>query len=163
MFKKYLETREIKNGDKGIFCSIQIPANSAIVEITGTVYTTNQLTVEQQTQYLQIGVNSFIGMSGDVDDYLNHHCQPNCRLHIIGNRAILFSMYVINPNNELTVDYATTILHNDNPTVCKCGSYQCRKTVGGFDQLSSELQEQYKSKGMVPMWILNPNLFAPRE
>src|SRR5271163_1796484 len=153
MFTPYLKIADGKTG-RGIFTSIEIPANVPIAEANGPVrqYTA----VPTDSNLLQVGVDIFMASSGNMlPDYINHSCDPNCRFHMMGNRAILYSLYVIPAKAELTFDYSTTSTDTTETwqMPCSCGSNKCRKTISGYQYLTSDLQEEYKSKGMIPLFI----------
>lgn len=163
MYKQYLEVRDCKFG-KGTFTTAVIPANTPILEMTGPILLDNQIDTSDMSSYLQVGPNTYLGLSGEVDDYINHGCDPNCMLQVVGNRAILFSLYVIPKNAELTFDYSTTSTDSTDEWVmdCRCGSNKCRKVISGHYYLEAELKEKYKSKGMLPLYILEPNMIQKR-
>jgi len=163
MYKSYLEIRDHKNG-KGVFTKVPIPALSMIMEISGPLLLERELSNIDYNNVLQIGPNSFLGLSGDLDDYLNHSCDPNCYLHVVGNRAFLYSLYVIPASGQLTFDYATTSTDTLDKwqMQCKCGSNKCRRVISGFQYLDSPIFEKYKEKEMLPLYILYPNMVQKR-
>jgi len=56
--------------------------------------------------------------------FTNHSCRPNARLSIENGRVEFFSLRVIAPGEELTVDYGET--HHDGKLACRCGAEGCR-------------------------------------
>ena len=144
---------------EGVFTNVQIPASVPIMEIAGTVYTNKTLPHPNDPNVLQIGPNTYLAPSGGVDDYLNHSCNPNCLIHVVGNRAILYSMYVIPIHNELTFDYSTSSTDTLETwqMKCQCGSNNCRQIISGFKTLNNELQNKYIKNGMVAIFITKPN------
>lgn len=153
MYNSYLKIGDGKIG-KGIFTTIEIPANVPIAEANGPTHQYSK--VPTDPNLLQVGVDIFMASSGNMlPDYINHSCDPNCRFHMMGNRAILYSLYVIPAKAELTFDYSTTSTdtHETWQMPCACGSNKCRKTISGYQYLSPELQEEYKGKGMIPLFI----------
>lgn len=154
MFKPYLKLQPTKMG-QGVFTSIKIPVGVPVVEVTGEVYAEDKLPDPNHPALLQVNHNTFIGPSGDVDDYINHSCDPNCRVHIVGNRAILYSLYDIPANSEITFDYST----NSTDTLdkwqmnCQCGKFNCRKIISGLQYVNSSIVEDYKKRGMIPLFI----------
>ena len=153
-YKQYLKIKET-NGNKSVITTVQIPSNVPILEMKGDIFVDRYSKVFNETQILQVGPNTFLGPSGDIDDSINHSCDPNCYLHIVGNRAILYSLYIIPANSELTFDYSTTSTHGKEDWVmnCNCSSNKCRKEISGYQHLSPELQEEYKKKNMIPMYL----------
>lgn len=159
MYDQYLKVGTTKNG-QGVFTSIRIPAGVPVMEITGPLLQGDPPAGADYSAYLQVGVNSFISLSGGIDDAVGHSCDPNCLMQVVGNRAILYSLYVIPPNGEVNFDYSTT--STDSPETwemhCKCGSNKCRKLISGFNYLDFALRERYIRNDMVPLFITNPGL-----
>jgi hypothetical protein len=154
---QHLIVKDSKTGGKGVFTTIQLPAKKPIIEWVGKFYTQDTLPNPKDPNVMQVGPNTYLGPSGGLDDYINHSCNPNCSVQVVGGRAILYAMYVIPMGNELTFDYSA----NSTDTLdtwqmkCKCGSYNCRQLISGFETLSPALQEEYKKKGMVALYITN--------
>ena len=158
MYKQYLKVGESKSG-KGIFTTIQIPANVPIAEANGPVYSLDKLPNANDPALLQVGSNTFMASSGHLlPEYINHSCDPNCRFEVVGNRAILYSLYVIPAGAELNFDYSTTSTetHDTWKMDCACGSNKCRKIISGYQYLSHAMQEEYKKKSMIPLFITFP-------
>lgn len=164
MYKQYLKSEPSKMGGRGTFTTTEIPAGQPIMEIVGPVMLDREIVVDDYSMYLQVGPNTFIGMSGDVDDTINHSCDPNCYVHVVGNRAILYSLYVIPSGAELTFDYSTTSTdtHSTWKMDCKCGSFKCRKVISGYQYLSDEIKANYLKRNMVPLFIQQPTLIHKR-
>lgn len=162
MYKDYLKIRPCKTG-MGVFTTVTIPAGVPIIEFRGDLFKSDE-TKHPDSEILQIGPNTFMGPSGDIDDYVNHSCAPNCIIHIVGNRAILYSRFLITPDSEITFDYSTS--STDTPDIwkmdCQCGSPNCRRTISGFSSLDAQTQEMYKNKGMIPSYIAMPHMFQKK-
>lgn len=155
MYESYLKVQSVKTG-VGIVTNVKIPANVPIIEALGKVLTLDQLPNLNDPALLQVGPNTYMCGTGRlVPDYINHSCDPNCYFHIVGNRAILYSLYIIPVGSELTFDYSTTC--NESPEQwkmnCSCGSYKCRKEISGFQYVNSVIQNQYKEKNILPLYI----------
>lgn len=161
MYTQYLEIKESKTSGLGIFTKLALPAKSPITEFRGNVVNGKQLP-QDSSIFLQIGLDSFLGPVGTINgvDYINHSCDPNCRMHVVGNRVILYSLYVIPANSELTFDYSTTSTDTLDSwkMECKCGSYKCRGTISGFQYLDPKIQEDYKNRGLVPLYLADPRI-----
>lgn len=165
MYKAYLKVQPSKINGTGIFTSVKIPADTPVLEMTGPVLLDREIPPDVNPDVcLQVGPNTFLGPSGEACDYTNHSCDPNCRLYVVGNRAILWSLYVIPAGAELTFDYSTTSTdtYDTWKMDCKCGSYKCRKVISGFQYLDPALQNNYTSRDMVPMYITWPGLIQKR-
>jgi SET domain-containing protein len=163
MYTQYLEKRESKNGF-GLFTRVEIPAHVPIFEVTGPVRLLEDLPTQNNEIAIQIGVNTYIGPSGQLGDFINHSCNPNCRLYVAGNRAILYSMYVIPKDTELTYDYSTTCTESTDSwnMNCNCGDYYCRGNISGIQYVSESKVEEMKKKDMLPLYILYPNMFPKK-
>lgn len=156
MFTQYLKVAKSTIGE-GVFTTIEIPANVAIDEPHGKIYTLQEMPDPNDANVLQIGPNDYLNISGHMR-YINHSCDPNCKFLVVGNRAILYSLYVIPANAELTFDYSTTSTdtHEMWKMDCACGSNKCRKVISGYQYLDPSLQEEYKKKGAIPLFITFP-------
>ncbi len=157
MYNQYLEVKKSKTG-AGVFSKVQIPPSTPIIEFTGTVVPKDK-TDFLPDNYLEVAGNRVIGPSGAVDDYINHSCDPNCYVQIIGHRAILYSLYLITVGMELFFDYSTSSTDKMDQWKmdCKCGSYKCRGTISGYEYLSDEVKKDYLAKGMIPIFLTRPN------
>lgn len=155
MNKQYLEKRDIPNiNHQGVFTTVQLPSNLPVLEFGGDFFTKENLKHEPK-MYLQVGPNLYLGPSGKIDDYVRHSCSPNCGLSIVGGRAILYSMYIIQPNTEITFDYSTSSTESrDEWTLnCLCGKANCRKKISGYQYLSAEERKLYQDKDVLPLFI----------
>lgn len=163
MYKDYCKLQPSKGG-LGMFTTVIIPAKTPIIEVRGPVGSEKEMPDPNHPALLQIGNDLFIGPSGDLDDYINHSCNPNCYIHIAGNRAILFSLYVIPAGSELTFDYSTTATDSLEKWKmdCLCGHATCRKVISGFQHLDESVKQNLKDKNTVPLYILHPEMF-PRK
>lgn len=165
MYSQYLEVKDSKIG-KGTFTKVTIPAGLPVAEILGPVLLDREVPKSDNIDiYLQVGPNTYIGPSGkNVPEYLNHSCDPNCYVHVVGNRAILYSLYVIPAGAEITFDYSitSTDTYDTWKMECHCGSYKCRKVISGFQYLDPVLQDTYKKKQLVPLYILEPTMIQKR-
>jgi hypothetical protein len=164
MYGKYLKVEDTKVG-KGTFTTVRIPASSMIIELPGPVVLDREVPSNEISDYLQIGPNTFMGPSGGgMPEYLNHNCNPNCKIHIVGNKAFLYSLYVIPINNELTFDYATTSTDSLDSwqMQCKCGSYKCRKVISGAGYLPTDTFNLYKTNGMLPLYVTDPGILQKK-
>lgn len=143
------------NRGKGVITLHDIPADTVIFEFKGNKFDRESV-AHGFEQILQIGNDRFLGPSGDVDDYINHSCNPNSGLHIVGPRAFLISIHQIPANTEITFDYSTT--SNDTleqwKVECKCGFYKCRKTISGYQYLDKETKERYEKLGIIPKYLI---------
>lgn len=159
MYKEHLLSKQSKISGLGTFTTIDIPANCFIVELNGKLFSKEDNIVHDEPgSYLQVTNKWYIGPSGSKYDFINHSCDPNCYVSIIGKRAFLYSIYLIKSNTELTFDYSisSTDTLDDWSMSCNCKSYKCRKVISGFKYLDDKLKEEYKNKSIIPLFITNP-------
>ena len=55
-----------------------------------------------------MGPKAFLSPSGELDDYVNHSCEPNCGIKEDQGRVVLFALKPIGNGDEITFDDATT-------------------------------------------------------
>ena len=148
-FHNQFTLKDFGKKGKGLLCLEYVQPNKTIFEFTGNVFDT--LPVEKSS-YFQISKNRFLGPSGDLDDYVNHSCNPNCWIDILGNRIFLKSLYVLTPNTEVTIDYSLlfTKEYQYCDFSCVCGTLPCRKRIGGWDSLTSPQQKHYLDLDIIP-------------
>lgn len=167
MGSKNLIVRKTQNG-KGVFANKDFKKNEFILEFRGDLYTSEELPTpynKTEDRYMQIGENLYIGPSGDIDDFLNHSCDPNSGVKINGKKVFLIAIKEIKKNEEITWDYSTTMDEDDWEMNCNCGSKSCRGRIRDFKYLPSDIQKKYLDLGIVPEYIQKnlQNYFAVKE
>jgi hypothetical protein len=105
--------------------------------------------------YVQIGPDRYLGPSGGADDYVNHSCDPNSGLKIRGTTVDLVAIRNIEPGEEITWDYSTTMDEDDWEMDCRCGAASCRKRIRDFKQLPVPVRERYIRLGIVPQYAID--------
>jgi SET domain-containing protein len=155
-FKRNLQLQATPRG-QGVFCKVGVPAGMRIFEFSGDVLTTEQLSTRHSSDvadFLQIGQALWKTKSGTFDDYIQHSCNPNCYVWIVGQRAILTTLFEIKPGMELTYDWSVSSTETKEQwsMICSCGAYDCRKVISGWQYLPVSLQETYKAMGIVPTY-----------
>jgi len=156
-FKQNLQL--LKPLSMGVISKVAIPAKTRIFEFSGDILTTKELATRHPSDvvdFLQIGKDLWRSKSGTFDDYIAHSCNPNCYVFIVGNRAILTTLYDIKPGMEITWDWSTTSTETKEQWSmdCKCGYIKCRKTISGFQYLPTNIQKQYREQGILPSYVL---------
>ncbi len=153
IFSVNLEIKETKKG-KGIYSKVFLPADHVILEFKGDIISKDQ--IKNYMDALQITEKTYLGLSGDVDDYVHHSCNPNCGLHIVGNRALLVALWDVKAGDEVTFDYSTS--SNDTKDewelACVCGTSKCRKKISGYQYLDDATKNYYESRGVVPSYLI---------
>jgi SET domain-containing protein len=72
--------------------------------------------------------------------FTNHSCEPNLAIQ---GQIVLVAMRDVAPDEELTIDWATTD-DGDYALACRCASPRCRGTITGKDWMKPELQAKYR-------------------
>ncbi len=77
--------------------------------------------------------------TGEIDDFLNHSCDPNSALDF--ERLELVAIKPIAPGEELTFNYLTSEWDMAAPFACMCGAAGCHGLIRGFRHLNLAQQE----------------------
>lgn len=134
-----------------IFSKFKVEKNNPILEFSGAInIKSNEL---NELNIIDLPKDKYIGLSGDLDDKVNHSCNPNCRILIINTRAFLYSIKTIKPNDEITFDYST-IINSDFSFNCNCKSFNCRKNIRNILSLNENDFKKYKTLNAIPLFIL---------
>jgi hypothetical protein len=75
-----------------------------------------------------------------IERYMNHCCDPNTWW---ADSHTLAACRDIQPDHEITYDYATTEIALAFEMHCTCGSSLCRGIVSSLDHLDRSWQERY--------------------
>ena len=66
-------------------------------------------------------------VGGNEACWINHSCEPNAYMKILYGHILFMALRDINPGEEITIDYQST-LHSDRKR-CSCGAPSCRGTI----------------------------------
>ena len=151
--RQYLKVQPSPLGGMGLFTTVKINARYPIIELAGDFF--NLSNVPDHPAVTQIANDLFLGASGGPDDYINHSCNPTCYLSIMGKRAILYSLYVIPADTELTFDYSTSSTESMDSWKmdCSCGSFNCRKVISGIQHLTEDQRKSLETIGALPAFM----------
>ena len=152
---KRLMLKECPNG-RGVFAGERICAGEKILKFSGDLVRRRNLPeIKSQAEdyYLQVDDNLFLGPSGEIDDYINHSCDPNTGVVFEGKTANLIAIQNIGRGEEIRFDYSTTMYKPVLVMRCACGSPICRGRVLDFIFLPEEIQARYIALGIVPAYI----------
>ena len=152
---KRLILQECPNG-RGVFASERILAGEEILKFSGSLIKRRNLPEihsQDEDYYLQVADNVFLGPSGEIDDYINHSCDPNTGVVIEDKTSKLVAVQDIGRGEEIRFDYSTTMYKPVLVMKCSCGSPICRGKVVDFIFLPQEIQAKYIALGVVPEYI----------
>lgn len=148
---------ETENG-RGVFAGRNYESSEPIFKFEGKIFKGDELPTpydEVDDHYMQIGEDLYMGPSGKADDLVNHSCDPNSGVKIGGESAGLFAIRPIKKGEEITWDYSTTIVGEDDWALdCNCGSKNCRKKISDFKYLPADVRAKYIALGIVPDYVI---------
>jgi len=141
---------------RGVFAGERIFAGEEILTFLGPLIRRRDMPAihsQDEDYYLQVGDNLFLGPSGEIDDYINHSCDPNSGVVIEGETSKLVAIQTIGRGEQIRFDYSTTMYKPVLVMKCSCGSPVCRGKVVDFILLPDEVQAKYIALGVVPEYI----------
>jgi SET domain-containing protein len=135
------------NNQIGVFAKIDLKAGQTLLEFTGTKLLNEHIEHDNisPTDYLQIGKDLYLGLSGSFDDVIQHSCSPNSAVQVRAERAFLVALFDIKAGSEITFDYSLTSTQTPDRWLmrCKCNSYTCRKQISGYTFLPDVIKQYY--------------------
>ncbi len=138
---------------KGVFAGEAITAGTMILRFSGPHLRYAQTTAE--TYALQIDTDLYIGASGELDDYVNHSCDPNAGIRIEGTDVTLIAIRDIAPGEEIAFDYSTVMAEDDFEMRCMCGRSCCRGLIRDGKHLPEATWRRYLDLGILPRHVRN--------
>lgn len=98
---------------------------------------------------LQLSPTEFMDSAGDIDDYVNHSCNPNTVLAVkpFSDEQTLHCLAAtrpIRPGDAITFDYSITMSGGYWKMKCACGSEHCRQVVDDLTVLPPNEQARLK-------------------
>jgi SET domain-containing protein len=127
-----LKIRKSKIHRFGVYAEERIPAHRKVIEYTGEKIGRRETKRRGagSVTYL-FGLDNYWTIDGAVGgsgaEIINHSCEPNLRSSIRQGHILYFSKRVIQPGEELTVDYRFST--GTDRVRCVCGSPQCRGVI----------------------------------
>ena len=141
-----LEIRPSPISGRGTFATQPIPAGQIVILWVHRILTKEETALAPPGLLLERSDHKWIWQPPDdpnaPDNLLNHSCNPNLWM---ADEVSLATTRAIDPNEELTSDYALFELEEDwlCKFLCNCGQPNCRRTITGRDWMRPELQLRY--------------------
>ena len=154
-----LQLRDVSGKGRGVFATRAFKRGEEVLEFRGEHRDVSAF--KDLTHALQIGMTTFISPSGDIDDFVNHSCDPNTGIRDVKGRIVLFALKDIRDGDEISFDYATTQAGRLWRIDCLCGTKKCRGFVGDFDELPANVQAYYIKENTVLPFLV-PSQVAKR-
>ncbi|MFN2516332.1 MAG: SET domain-containing protein [Pyrinomonadaceae bacterium] len=73
---------------------------------------------------------------GNGTHYINHSCEPSAYMKILYGHILFIALRDIEPGEEITIDYESTL--HSNKKRCTCGAPSCRGTINKPVKVSVE-------------------------
>jgi uncharacterized protein len=149
MDSKKVEIRKTVNRGQGVFVIRPIKKNEIIAEFDGEVYGWDDKWTDELVDHcIQFEEKKWRDSKG-IARLINHSCEPNCG---IKNLFQVVAMRNLKSGEEVTWDYEMTEKHPYWRMNCKCGSKICRKIIGNYDNMPTEIRKKYR--GYISEWLL---------
>jgi hypothetical protein len=136
---------------KGVFAKNDFREGERIFTLTGRVITFAQSTEmgEREANLVQIDHDRYIDPESP-GRYLNHSCHPNAG---VVNGYDLIALRPISKDEEVRIDYSTTMQENHWTMECRCGEKACRRVITDFRLIPPDTQRRYLALGIVQNFI----------
>lgn len=142
----------------GLFANKRLKAGSTVSKIKGKVVHYKVLLKVGgtfQNNCFRYGPLTYLTPTGDITEFINHSCEPNCRIEKRDRKLYVVAVREIKPKEELTFDYSTILGDDDTWTMkCNCGTKSCRKVIKRFTSLPKDILTRYKAEKIIPSYIL---------
>ena len=127
-----LEIRQSPINGKGCFSTVRFLSRRKIAEYTGERISDSEALRRGGRRKLRIcGIDEKWSLDGsrggNGTHYINHSCSPNAFMQSMRGHIVFCALRDIEPGQEITVDYGTTM--HKNSKRCSCGSARCRGTI----------------------------------
>ena len=127
-----LEIKKSAIEGRGCFSKVVFRRGRRIAEYAGERISNAEANSRAQRRRLRIcAINNRWSLDGSKGGngthYINHSCDPNSYMKILYGHIIFLALRDINPGEEITIDYEST-LHSDSKK-CTCGAPSCRRTI----------------------------------
>lgn len=161
---EYIDVKNSKIHNKGVFAAKDIPKGAKIIEYVGEKITKKEsekrcdLALEKAKKNPKLGsvyifeLNKRYDIDGDVPyntaKYINHSCEPNCEAEIEDNHIWIKALRKIPKGEELGYNYGYSVDDYENHP-CRCGSKRCVGYIVEEDEwpkLKKELEKKKKQK-----------------
>ncbi|MFL9842769.1 SET domain-containing protein-lysine N-methyltransferase [Sphingomonas sp. ST-64] len=112
-------------------------------------------------RFVQVTPDHYMGPSGQLDDLVNHSCDPNAGLRFTDHGVILVAIRPIAAGDEVTWDYSTTLAQSNWHMICQCRAPACRRVIGNFETLTPDRQEFFRARNLVAPYLRRKDTLAP--
>jgi SET domain-containing protein len=119
----------------GCYAAAEIPAGTVVIEYRGeSIDRAEALRRDDRGRpgsspyVLSVTEDLYIdgAVGGNEARFINHSCEPNCRVRRVGGRAWIVAARTITEGEELSFDYD---YEGDPQGPCRCGARTCRGSL----------------------------------
>jgi uncharacterized protein len=116
----------------GVFAQERIPARRKVIEYTGERISRRETKRRSEREHVYLfELDAYWCLDGATGgsgaELINHCCDPNLSSTILKGHILYMSRRVIEPGEELTVDYYLSTDMGEVP--CRCGASGCRGVI----------------------------------
>jgi SET domain-containing protein len=127
-----LSIRSSQIEGKGCFSDAHFKSRHKIAEYAGQRITNPEANRRANRRRLRIcAINDRWSLDGsrggNGTHYINHSCEPNAYMKILYGHILFIALRDIQPGEEITIDYESTL--HSNKKRCICGAASCRGTI----------------------------------
>jgi hypothetical protein len=166
---RYRQTRNLfAVGDnhlgKAVYATVRFAEGAELMRFTGRRFHTDEipsLMRGSDDRFVQVTPDHYMGPSGQLDDLVNHSCDPNAGLRFTEDGVILVAIKNIASGDEISWDYSTTLAQSNWHMICQCRADSCRRVIGNFDTLSPERQEFFRARNLVAPYLRRKDAVVP--
>lgn len=144
------EVRKSRLGGKGVFATAGIRKGEIVAVIDGRIYSWRSVLWNTDLYNHCIQFEEKKWRDSSFARLLNHSCEPNCGIKNLFN---IVAMRNIKPGEEVTWDYEMTEDHPYWRMKCKCGSKNCRASIGAFKNMPEPVRKKYR--GYISRWLVD--------
>lgn len=151
-----LEIRKSPIEGKGCFSVADFKGRRKIAEYTGEKITNAEANLRAGRRKLRIcAINNRWSLDGsrggNGTHYINHSCEPNAYMQILYGHILFIALRDIEPGEEITIDYESTL--HSNKKKCICGAPSCRGTINKMQKEKGKRQKRSKELFPSPFYF----------
>ena len=129
-----LEIRTDGAGGLGVFAQASVEPGEVLVGLA------HRFVTERDRHTIQLGDDLHQAFTNEMDDYVNHSCDPNAVLDF--ERLELVAVRPIAAGEEVSTNYLTFEWEMVEPFACRCGASRCLGEIRGFAHLDPDEQDE---------------------
>ena len=112
---KKISIRKAQNG-KGLFTNKYFKKDEIIFKVKGILFpVAKEKNLDSKTiaNSIRYSPKQYLNPAGELADFLNHSCNPNCVIKKTRSSLYVFGIKNIAAGSEITMDYSTIIAEDD--------------------------------------------------